>query len=339
MSVKKSSLIFSFALFWVLLLSQTASADFGVSPPSIQNEHLLPGSYFEREIFLVRSQAAEAVPMVVIFSQELEEIRNWFEVEPGLEFVIPAGVQQFPLKVKTQVPQDAQLGKYSGYIWIEGKPAKDQKEQVRTMVGGTISVNLTVTDKKYSDWQLRDLRIEHLAEGEKALKVFLKVENLGNIRARPSKVELEVYDSFHQDLLFSGENSELEWVEPFETREIAAEFSVDLEPHRQYWAEIEIYKEDELLLADKRRLNVGEILTREKPGLVEAEPIEVKKEPPEERAERGVFQARLSWIILAALLVLAATAVFAVREIRKRRKEEESAQKNTRPKKRARIRK
>jgi len=314
MSVKKTSLIFAFVLFWVLLLSQTASADFGVSPPFVRNEHLLPGSYFEREIFLVRSQAAEAVPMAAIFSPELTEIRSWFEIEPGLGFVIPAGVQQFPLKIKTQVPSDAPLGKYSGYIWIEGKPAEDQKEQVRTMVGGTISVNLTVTDKEYSDWQLRDLRIEHLAEGERSLKVFLKVENLGNVRTRPSKVDLEVYDTFHQDLLFSGEDSELEWVKPFETREIAAEFSVDLESHQQYWAEIEVYKEGELLLADKRRLNVGEIPTKEKPDFVEEGILE-------EGVERDIFQTRLVWIILTVLIVLSAAGVFAVREIRRRKEE------------------
>lgn len=283
---------------------------FGVSPPFVNQEHLLRGSHFEETVNLVRSESEKEYRAEVEFSSELSEIKDWITIDKGMEFTIGTEIQQFPLKIIVDVPQDAKLGEYQGYIWISGKPEKEG--QITTVAGGTIKVTLKVTDKEYSDWQLKDLGVRDLAKDEKTMKVYLKVENLGNVKTRPSKVHLDVYDSYHQNLLSSGDDTELDWIPPFQTKELIAEFPVDLEPNQQYWAEIEIYKENELLLADKRRFNVGEIATKE------VNVGQVSK--PLEESETGLkFGFLKSKIFLLSLLgvVLAVGLGFGVRQIRK----------------------
>src|SRR4030043_456375 len=154
MAVEKKGLILGAVLIIVLGLAQTVFA-FGVSPPSVKQEHLLRGSYFEKTIML-QTESTEEYKAEIEFSQDLLVIKDWISIEPGMEFTIPAETEttkQFSLKVAVSVPQDAKIGKYQGYIWVSGKPA--QQGQVTTATGGTIRVDLTVTDKEFSDWQLK----------------------------------------------------------------------------------------------------------------------------------------------------------------------------------------
>ena len=303
-------LIILLSLFWAGI----CQAGFGVSPPWVKCEHLLQGSHFEQTISLVQSDTKTDFYATVELSSELSGIKDWIKIDKGMEFTIPGGVQQFPIKITVDVPQNAKLGEYGGYIWINGKPTKEAGTQITTMTGGTIEVALKVTDEEFSDWTLRGLGVRNLAKDEKTIKAYLRVENLGNVKARPSKVHLDVYDDNHQNLLSSGDDTELDWIPPFQTQEIIAEFPVDLEPTQQYWAEIEIYKEDELLLADKRRFNVGEIPTKEVPGQV-SKPLEELEE-----SETGLkFGFLKNKIFLFSLLgiVLAVGLGFGIRRIRK----------------------
>lgn len=306
---KKISKILVIGLLLILSLAQIAFA-FGVSPPFVKEEHLLSGSQLERIVYLVQSESNENYKAELEFSPGVEEIKHWIKIGQGMEFTIPAGTKQFPLQIEINVPQDAELGQYKGYIWISGKPEKEG--QVTTIAGGTIELNLKVTDQEYSDWQLRGLEIKDLGKEEKILKVSLEVENLGNIKTRPSKVHLDVYDNSHQNLLSSGDNTELDWILPFQTKEITAEFSVDLELNQQYWGEVEIYKEGELLLADKRRFDVGEIPTRE----LSSGQVSKSLEGSANGLEFGFFKNKVFLFTLLGI-VLAVGLGFRVRKIRK----------------------
>jgi len=316
MSTKKTDLVSIIILVLVLGLTQTAFA-FGVSPPFVKNEHLLRDSHFEQTICLTQTDPKEEYRAELEFSPELSEIKNWIAIDKGMEFTIPAGVQQFPLKIAVAVPQDAKLGEYQGYIWISGKPEKEGL--VTTIAGGIIKVVLKITDKEFSDWQLRDLGVRNLAKDEKTLKVYLKVENLGNVKTRPSRVHLDIYDNYHQNLLNSGNDTELEWILPFQTKEIIAEFPVDLEPAQQYWAEIEVYKDGEILLADKRRFNVGEI-AKNVGEIAKTEVSSIQVSKPLEESGTGLKLGFLkSRVFLFSLLgiVLVVGLGFGIRQIRK----------------------
>jgi len=278
----------------------------GVSSPFVKNAHLLPGSHLEETVYIVRSEVDQEYRVKVEFSSEALKIEDWITIDKGMEFTIPAGVQKFPLKIIVDVPKNAELGEYKGYIWISGKP-KEKEGQITTVVGGTIELALKVTDKEFSDWRLWDLKVRDLRKGEETLKVYLTVENLGNVKTRLSRVHLDVYDNYYREILESGEESNLEYIEPFQTKEIVAEFPVNLEPNQQYWAEIEVYKGDKIFLTEKRRFNVGE--------------IEEKKEtaPSVEPKPHLGFSFLKSKPFLFALLgvVLVIGLVFGIRRLRK----------------------
>jgi len=304
-------LIILLSLFWAGI----CQAGFGVSPPWVKCEHLLQGSHFEQTISLVQSDTKTDFYATVELSSELSGIKDWIKIDKGMEFTIPGGVQQFPIKITVDVPQNAKLGEYGGYIWINGKPTKEAGTQITTMTGGTIEVALKVTDEEFSDWTLRGLGVRNLAKDEKTIKAYLRVENLGNVKARPSKVHLDVYDDNHQNLLSSGDDTELDWIPPFQTQEIIAEFPVDLEPTQQYWAEIKIYKEDELLLADQRRFNVGEIPTEEVNPAQVPKPLE-ESEESETGLEFGFLKSKIFLFSLLGI-VLAVGLGFGLRRIKK----------------------
>ena len=310
MRLKLATILVSALL--VLVWANTAQG-FGVSPPFVKEEHLLPGSQLEKIIYLTRSEPNEDYKAELEFSPGLKEIENWIKIGQGMEFTIPAGTKQFPLKIGINVPGDAKLGQYKGYIWISGKPEK--VGQVTTITGGTIELNLKVTDQEYSDWRLRDLGVRDLGKNEKTIKVYLKVENLGNVKARPSKVHLDVYDNYHQNLLSSGDNTELDWIPPFQTKEITVGFPVDLEPAQQYWAEIEIYKDGEILLADKRRFNVGEIATKEVSSGQVSEPLK-ESEKLEAGLEFGFLKNKIFLFGLLGVVLIVGLG-FGIRQIRK----------------------
>ncbi len=253
--ISKILLIISLALFWAGI----CQAGFGVSPPWVKSEYLLQGSHFEQTIYLVQSEPKEDYRAEVEFSSEALKIKDWIKIDRGMNFTIPAGVQKFPLKITVDVPQDAELGKYKGYIWISGKPKKEEGAHITTVMGATIELTLKVTDKEFSDWRLRDWGINSLEKDEKTIKVYLEVENLGNVKTRPSRVHLDVYDDYHREILGRGDNTDLEYVLPFQTKKIIAEFPINLEVKKQYWGEVEIYKEGKIFLTDKRRFDVGEI--------------------------------------------------------------------------------
>ncbi len=311
MSFRKISQVLVVSSVFVFCLAQGVWAGFGVSPPWVKCEHLLQGSHFEQTVNLVQSEPKEEYLAQAEFSSDLLKIKDWIKIDKGMEFVIPAGVQQFPLTIKVDVPQDAEFGVYKGYIWINGKPNKKEGVQVTTIVGATIEVALNVNDKEFSDWTLRDLGVNNLKNGESFFKVILKVENLGNIETRPSRVSLEVYDDSHREILAKGDDSDLEYILPFQTKEVIAEFPVNLETNKQYWAEIKVYKGKEVFLADKRRFNAGEI--KSETGLSEE-----SGKPKESKATLGfAFLKSKNFLFILLGIVLLVGLGFGIRQLRK----------------------
>ena len=79
-----------------------ARAGFGISPPAVTNESLLPGSSDEQIIYIVRSEPNEALLATVKI--DAVDINSWITVENGNSFEIPKGIQQFPMQVRVDVP-------------------------------------------------------------------------------------------------------------------------------------------------------------------------------------------------------------------------------------------
>jgi len=222
-------------------------AGFGVSPPYVKCNHLPRGSHYEQIIYLVRGEPKEELLAKVKI--DVPGIEDWISIEQGLEFELPKGIQQFPMKVIVDVPEEAALGEYKGTININTVPLKRIKEGVTVALGAEVDVDLRVIEGEFSEFNIIRITIGNVEEGS-PIKLTLKIENKGNVEAGPTKVHLDVFDKYHQQLLESGEKDISGKVEPFRIEEISVEFPTNLGVG-QYWGDFKVYKDEEVAIEDK----------------------------------------------------------------------------------------
>ena len=265
-----------FSLVSVLcLLPSAARAGFGISPPHVRNENLTQGSYFEQKIILVRDQPDEDWKVELIFN--VPEANSWFSVDKGKEFILPKGEKQFPIIISVKVPENAQFKRYKGSIRVKTTPLKaPELGTVSITLGGQIDVNLNVT-KEIFDFKVRGVRVSDLEEGYKWLfwhfpgiiRFSIQIENTGNIKAAPSKIHFDIYDSKEEKLLESIKTKKIDKkVEPFKTEWVTAKLLTNLKPG-SYWAKYKIYKKEEVVNRGKIHLSIlpqGTISNYQKAG-------------------------------------------------------------------------
>ena len=234
-------------LFFVLLVSCLLSlvalpvhAGFGISPPSIKETRLVPGSRITRTVYLIQGNPEKAVAMDV--AVESKDIKDWISFDPTGSFTIPAGVQQFPLKVTVTVPKDAELGIYKAFIRPSTNPENAKAAGgVAISLGGRIDVELTVGDDVYESFTITNIDIEHIRAGENP-KVNIEVENTGNVPTGPSAASFELFNKFGDIRLAYGDVDIEEEVPSFTKRGMEIEFPLSVRlAEGEYWGNVKIY--------------------------------------------------------------------------------------------------
>lgn len=249
-------------LFLLLFFSwaQAAQAGFGVSPPRIKNHQLTPGSTYSVNIMLLRSSAEEDLKAQVKINSP--EIESWIKIDKGGEFILPKGELQVPMTVTFNIPQNAELGNYTGNINVKVLPGGEKASGVSIALGARIDIDLALTNVSNANFLVRMVSVpdfEQLGPPWKwklwskvfeplfyRLRVVMNVENTGNVKTAPSKVAVEIYDLTKAKLLESSEDKTLNKVKPFSVGEIVADFPTRLQ-NGQYWAKIKVYKENEIV--------------------------------------------------------------------------------------------
>lgn len=214
-------------------------AGFGISPPTVLNKSLLPGSSYEQIIYIVQSEPKETLSAQVKISAG--EATSWISIENGNIFEVPKGIQQFPMKVLIRVPSDAEIGEYKGTIELLTSPQSGlkQSDPVKVNLGAEIGVDLEVTNNQLVDYNIQGFSIKDVSKGSPII-MAIKVQNRGNGTAGPTKIKIAFYDIFHSEKLWEGEAGIQKKAEPFSVRDINVEFPNDLEIG-QYWADFEIF--------------------------------------------------------------------------------------------------
>lgn len=226
---------------------------FGVSPPDVSNYHLTPGSHFEKTIYLIRGEPETDAQAQV--SIEAPEIESWIKIGEGMNFTLPKGEQKVPMTVIIDVPSDADFGPYQGNIQVRAVSIGEKKEgQVSMVLGARIGIDLVVAPEEFSDFRLLGVNVNTFEQGA-PLKVSLRLENFGNVKIRPSKVHIDIYDIAYKNILASGDIIEMSWVGPFETDISRGEWQNNL-GLGEYWAEVTVYKEKELIGTSKIHFQV-----------------------------------------------------------------------------------
>ncbi len=260
-TLKKNLLLFLTILILTFFIQPDfVRAGFGISPPWIKNQRLAPGSSFEQIIYLSQSDPKEDLNVVI--NIKAPDIQNWIQVNPGTNFLWPKGRQELPVKFTINVPQDAGYGIYRGAIAINAV-SPTPKGQITLSVGAQADILLNVSGEQFSDFQIRSLNIPPLEENW-PIEVAVKLENLGNVQTRPSRIWIDVYDNYGTQILKSGEISNMSWVKSFQVGESFGKIDLGKLDVGQYWAELKIYKfvpgdpsnQEALVLSDKIRFNV-----------------------------------------------------------------------------------
>ena len=254
--------VFLLAIFGMFILSADfVFAGFGISPPYVKNENLGQGSHYEKKIILVRSDPIEDWKIEIITN--VPGADNWISVDKGKEFIMPKGAQQVPIIFSVDVPKNAKFSRYTGSIRVKTAPlTPPEPGTVSILLGGQIDVDLNVT-KEVFDFQVRGVKVVDLEEGHKTwwrfvpgiIKFSIQIENLGNIKAAPSKVTFEIYDEYEKEIVEKIETTKIGKVKPFKTEWVITELKTRLKPG-SYWAQYKIFKKDEVANAGKIHLSI-----------------------------------------------------------------------------------
>src|SRR3989344_956218 len=230
-----------FVLFIFVAISvfpAVGEAGFGVSPPSIKENRLVPGARITRTVYLIQGNPEKDVSMDV--AVESKDIKSWLSFDPAGSFTIPAGVQQFPLKITIDVPKNAELGIYKAFIRPSTNP-ENAKTGVTISLGGRIDVELTVGNDVYESFTITNINIEHIRAGENP-KVFIEVENTGNVPTGPSAASFELFNQFGDIRLAYGGVDIEEEVPSFTKRGMEIEFPLSVRlAEGEYWGNVKIY--------------------------------------------------------------------------------------------------
>ncbi len=231
-------------LFVLSLLSPQFVSAFGVSPPAISADKLLKGSQYGATIFLVRADAEADLPIQAVLRLP-DEVKNWVTLDTGFNFVIPAGVRQFPVKVLINVPDDAELNIYNGSVVFNTLPPSEEgkgDQQVIITVAAGVNLNITVGEGVIKDFRIERVDILDVKEGD-PMAILVIMENTGNVPVAAERATIDVLDKFGNVRLGFGQTEDLPEVPPFKTKELVVEFPLDLKLGLgEYWAEAKVYK-------------------------------------------------------------------------------------------------
>lgn len=258
MMLKRASLALSLFIFVFLVWVGSAQAGFGIQPPYVKPEKpIFAGTSYEQKITLLRSAAdADMEATVKVIAPEID---GWISIDKGYTFDLPRDQLKVPMVVRVDVPSNAPIGNYKGSLNVRIAPKQDEKSPgVAIALGARVEVDITVTDESFIDFVIRKVDIPAIEQLKSPwdlkifswflyrLEVVMKIENTGNTKVAPSKVQIEIYDNAKDKLIETHVDKNIDNIEPFKTQEVNASFPVNLEPG-EYWGKISIYQEKEIL--------------------------------------------------------------------------------------------
>lgn len=262
----KRIVIISIMLGAAFFPEKFALAGFGVSPPAIASDKILPGAHYEQMLVLLRADAeAELFATVKISAPE---IADWIRIDKGLSFAMPAGASRVPIIASIDPPANAPLGNYQGKIEIfTSEKNAGQTSGIALATGAQVAIDISLTRDIFRDFLVKtvfveDVQLLHWPWNSRIfsklygkLRVSVKIENSGNVKIAPAKVALDIYDISEENLLLSAEDNTLKKIKPFQTGEIKAALPISLAAG-QYWAKIKVYKDNDIISYDKAAFTV-----------------------------------------------------------------------------------
>jgi len=245
--MKKSRIILF--IFSLLFLANPANAGFGISPARIENDILLRGSVLNKTIYLVQSNPSSDV--VVNVNVVPSKISKWIEIEKGASFIIPKGVNQYPVNIKITIPKNINIGNYNGSVLFKTYYNKENSKEgtVKSMIGSEVNIDLKVINNEYRNFLINNLNVPNTVVGDSSFLIINAI-NKGNVSENIDKINIEVFDNkFNRRIKTINKNIN-NIVNPFSSLKTKVKFNSELSIG-EYWLNVKAYRKGEIIKEDK----------------------------------------------------------------------------------------
>jgi hypothetical protein len=240
-------------LFFLLPVQLTHAA-FGISPPFLNADHLVPGTKYVQTVYLVQDQPNVNLNIQANLQMD-QPAASWVSVDKGFNFVIPQGTRQFPIEVTINVPEDASLGIYHGTLTFTTQPSS--AGQVTIALGAQVAINLTVGTGTFEKYTVPQITFSDILEGQSPI-VNVKFENDGNVPESFDGATYALYDQYDAvQLAYVQKSDGFPTTPPFTIQDYSIQFPLDFYLGiGEYWGVVNFYKDGQVVASQKTVFNV-----------------------------------------------------------------------------------
>jgi hypothetical protein len=238
----------------VFIPIQRTYAAFGISPPFLNADHLVPGSKFSETIYLVQDQPNQDLNIQANL-QVPDVVKSWFSIDRGFTFTIPQGMQQYAVTVTVSVPQNASIGVYHGTLTFNTAPSS--AGQVTIALGAQVAVNLTIGNDVFEKFGVQQITFQDIGEGQNPL-VDVKFKNDGNVPESFDGANFELYDRYDTvRLAYIQKSGGFPTTPPFTIQDYTVDFPTDFYLGiGEYWGIVTFYKNNQIIASQKTTFTV-----------------------------------------------------------------------------------
>ena len=232
----------------------TSLAAFGISPPFLNADHLVPGVTYDQTIYLVQDQPDTDLTIAATLDVP-DSIKSWVAIDKGFTFVIPKGTRQFPVVVSIHVPKNQTLGKYSGNLVFATAPGATG--QVTVSIGANVTINLTVGNDIFEKYSIPYIAFPPIEEGWNP-KALVRFQNDGNVSEGIDSASFDLYDQYDAvRLAYVTKQGGFPETPAFTTSEYLVEFPTSFHLGvGDYWGSVVFYKGDKVIASQKTIFHV-----------------------------------------------------------------------------------
>jgi len=218
------------------------SVVFGVTPPRIYANNLLPDSLYQAEVILTKS-STEALNVTVSVDGPLKDCILTNKEE---SFIMEQ--DRVPLLISMKIPADIQLGATTSVIYVQAVPV--EATSMTTELVFPIKIYANVSNIQRVEYSVKKVSVEH---NEDVMRFSFDIDNYGNMKVRPRMIEVNIIDTDNGSVE-SFTIPILDEIAPFNRDTLTYEHECNLEPGN-YWVDLRATNEG-IILDDEVSLEV-----------------------------------------------------------------------------------